>query len=586
MIYSNLRYFLIILMLLYCSSACFIKEKCYSNEDCPNEKICDRNSGECKYQCYTDSDCGTNFECRQHRCMPKSSDKLDCPSDMANIEDSFCMDIYEASRPDATSDFAGKDNSYATSRKGVLPWMTKDNSEAEMACKNAGKRLCTQQEWYYACAGGEGNIYSYGNKYDPVICNGIDTFCNCNSEECTGLRECPYPHCYNEKSAEGKGPCGSDFHIMPTGSFPGCKNKYGVYDLNGNVWEHTANGSEYTVRGGAYNCGDSEMLHRCDYIPTNWKPSALGFRCCKGRESISDAGYDTIPNDAKDTSEIGDSPSDSAEDLASAEDKGCIEEDITTYDSTSEDIQFADENMDTSDISDTQPDTESQDISDTESNDIISDTGIIKDCPSDMVNVNNQFCMDKYEASRPDATDSFYGTDTSYATSRENVIPWYPVTLSIAREACRNAGKRLCRPEEWYLACSQGKNYSYVYGNTYNPAICNGIDAFCNCENPQCSSLNTCPYAHCYNQSSPEGGGPCGAAFRVMPTGYFKDCRNEWGAFDINGNVWEVVDTEDGLEHFRGGAYNCGDSEMLHRCDYDATWGPSAKGFRCCKDLE
>jgi len=38
-----------------------------------------------------------------------------------------------------------------------------------------------------------------------------------------------------------------------------------------------------------------------------------------------------------------------------------------------------------------------------------------------------------------------------------------------------------------------------------------------------------------------------------------------------------------GGEHFRGGAFNCGDSETLHRCDYDADWGLTARGFRCCK---
>ncbi|MCU0694734.1 MAG: hypothetical protein MUF54_25430 [Polyangiaceae bacterium] len=52
----------------------------------------------------------------------------------------------------------------------------------------------------------------------------------------------------------------------------------------------------------------------------------------------------------------------------------------------------------------------------------------------------------------------------------------------------------------------------------------------------------------------------------------------------MSGNVWELADTQDGVEHFRGGAYNCADSEALHRCDHDGTWGPSAKGFRCCKD--
>lgn len=73
---------------------------------------------------------------------------------------------------------------------------------------------------------------------------------------------------------------GGEFKLAPTGAFPDCVNEYGVYDLSGNLWEHTAHGDDTTVRGGAYNCVDSERLHRCDYIPGNWQPTALGFRCC------------------------------------------------------------------------------------------------------------------------------------------------------------------------------------------------------------------------------------------------------------------------------------------------------------------
>ena len=51
-----------------------------------------------------------------------------------------------------------------------------------------------------------------------------------------------------------------------------------------------------------------------------------------------------------------------------------------------------------------------------------------------------------------------------------------------------------------------------------------------------------------------------------------------------NGNVWELVDDGTANGHFRGGAYNCIDSELLHRCDFDITSGVSAKGFRCCAD--
>ncbi|MGC8927091.1 MAG: formylglycine-generating enzyme family protein [Myxococcota bacterium] len=264
-------------------SSCFVKEKCYSNEDCSDGKICNMNNGECYYECKNDSDCPSNFICQKYRCIPSSQQSLICPPDMANIENSFCMDRYEASRPDATESSAGTNNSYATSRRGVIPWQIKDNLEANNACKNAGKRLCTEKEWYFACAGKDERIYSYGNKYDPIICNGIDAFCECNSSECSSLSHCPYPHCYSEKSSEGGGPCGAAFRVMPTGSFDNCVNEYGVYDLNGNVWElvDTEDGYEH-FRGGAYNCGDSESLHRCDYDAT-WGPSAKGFRCCKDK---------------------------------------------------------------------------------------------------------------------------------------------------------------------------------------------------------------------------------------------------------------------------------------------------------------
>jgi formylglycine-generating enzyme required for sulfatase activity len=70
-----------------------------------------------------------------------------------------------------------------------------------------------------------------------------------------------------------------------------------------------------------------------------------------------------------------------------------------------------------------------------------------------------------------------------------------------------------------------------------------------------------------------------------MPTASFPGCVDAYGALDVNGNVWELVDTTDGLAHYRGGAYNCSDSEALHRCDHDGTWNPSARGFRCCQDL-
>ena len=241
-----------------------IRERCYASADCPAPQVCSV-EGTCVFECTRDGDCGAGFACREHGCVPSaavpdvqgdtdSGDVLPpvpgCSADMALVSDSYCVDRFEASRPDATPASEGGDGSQARSVAGVLPWRVADNATAQAACVAAGKRLCTPAEWEWACRGPAGTIYGYGDEYQPQTCNGIDTF----------------------------GTTG--FHLLPTGSLPGCTNGFGVYDMNGNLWEHTAGGSDTVVRGGAFNCSDSRTFHRCDYVPGTWTPSAKGFRCC------------------------------------------------------------------------------------------------------------------------------------------------------------------------------------------------------------------------------------------------------------------------------------------------------------------
>ncbi len=229
--------------------------------------------------------CGGGSAVEEHGCKPAPEvcDGVDndcdgaideglvcCPAVMTSIGGRFCIDRWEASRPDATADSAGQDESSATSRPGVLPWKTDGTpagyTTAQAACTAAGKRLCAPAEWLSACQGPAQKVYCYGNSYDPVACNGIDAHC-----------DDPEPGCGAADREQGI----FHFHLAPTGTFLLCTNDYSVYDINGNLWEFVqASGGTLSVRGGAYNCGDSAYLHRCAYVSPAAMRTEVGFRCC------------------------------------------------------------------------------------------------------------------------------------------------------------------------------------------------------------------------------------------------------------------------------------------------------------------
>ncbi len=285
---------------------------CRTDEDCPEGSVCNLSTGKCNpVECQNDSDCdrglacqgglcvfcdpfrcnpvkceadaqcAAGFSCTGDRCV--STEPLSCPEGMVSLGDEFCIDVYEASRPDATESREGADSSMAMSVKNVRPWvLTNDadktfdeNTRALRACEAAGKTLCTENMWYRVCVGPQNLVYAYGDEYIAEICNGIDKFCSCTgTSPCAGHDPCPYPHCYEDCKYN------TYFHLEPTPTDPRCTNEYGIYDINGNVWEHVKGGDGTRIRGGAFNCADSVELHRCDYIPAIWTPSARGFRCC------------------------------------------------------------------------------------------------------------------------------------------------------------------------------------------------------------------------------------------------------------------------------------------------------------------
>ena len=222
-------------------------------------------------------------------CPPDSSTELSCPDDMVlipanpdlGIDCPFCIDKYEASRPDAAGTTMGADTSMAVSRAGVIPWyvnpMTEDAfDEMKAAAAAAGKRLCTAAEWTAACSGTSALTYAFGNTFDPLACNCIDSFC---ADYCadTGI---PAGECDTGMN------CGSIygcFHIVATGEFSGCRSGQGVFDLNGNVWEIVISPTDprgYEIRGGSFNEANAASRLQCSFN-ANWQILYAGFRCCR-----------------------------------------------------------------------------------------------------------------------------------------------------------------------------------------------------------------------------------------------------------------------------------------------------------------
>jgi len=162
------------------------------------------------------------------------------PSVMVQI-DVFCIDKYEAS----LATIPATTRVGAISVAGVLPTVNISQVEAQQACRETGKRLCTDSEWLRACRGPSNFIYPYGDTLQPGICNDLGT-------------------------------------LAETGVYPGCVSAEGALDMVGNVGEWTFDPSG-TFRGGYFAdiaLNGSGCLYRTTAHNVNHTDPRLGFRCC------------------------------------------------------------------------------------------------------------------------------------------------------------------------------------------------------------------------------------------------------------------------------------------------------------------
>lgn len=81
----------------------------------------------------------------------------------------FCVDWNVASRLDATATSPGRDESFATSRGGVIPWTNLTYANAAEACGRAGKFLCPRRVLRGLIPGRAGE----GATFPPVWARGL-----------------------------------------------------------------------------------------------------------------------------------------------------------------------------------------------------------------------------------------------------------------------------------------------------------------------------------------------------------------------------------------------------------------------------
>ncbi len=195
-----------------------------------------------------------------------------------------------------------------------LPMVWGSPSQAQTICQAEGKRLCTQAEWNLACAGdpdgGKDRVYAYGDTLDYEICN-TNTPHEMGEPTAWGTR---LWRCNVQSADSAWKTCSTD--TEPSGAFPRCRSRFGVFDQHGNVAEMMSRKEgdvTYTqLKGSAFfyiDVGKSHdappsanqkmsggMLHdtypdTCSFDP-RWHVEEvakaghsnyhLGFRCCKG----------------------------------------------------------------------------------------------------------------------------------------------------------------------------------------------------------------------------------------------------------------------------------------------------------------
>lgn len=166
----------------------------------------------------------------------------------------------------------------AVSAPGVLPQGYMTFHTAKRACENAGKRLCSEEEWMRACQGKTRSRHPYGESYVAGRCNvmrSLHPAYELHGNSSLGHLD-PRLHLVVE---EGERPL-----LLNTGELETCASQTSdgaVYDMVGNLdeWIDDPNG---TFVGGFFSRGTREgCAAKVESHAPAYTDYSLGVRCCR-----------------------------------------------------------------------------------------------------------------------------------------------------------------------------------------------------------------------------------------------------------------------------------------------------------------
>jgi formylglycine-generating enzyme len=139
----------------------------------------------------------------------------------------------------------------------TLPQSGQTLADARKACESAGKRLCSNVEWTFACEGELMNPYPYGFVRDSSACNADRDGLVTPEGELNDLRAVP-------------------------GTFARCQSAFGVRDLTGNLEEYAIEAStgQPVRKGGYWQPGANHCRLAQPHSDPSYRSIEVGFRCC------------------------------------------------------------------------------------------------------------------------------------------------------------------------------------------------------------------------------------------------------------------------------------------------------------------